>query len=433
MQQSALISARSLNPILSVRGAVITIAVLYLLLVLALDATDIIASVVSISFLSVLAVAAAITVTKGAILSRNLNATFSAVDGSTDPEHRFVGGTSSICTVTIPSIAVPPFFLLQVSIEFYPKEVKVSPLRVSGRIPTRLTIPVEVVFPHRGVWGVPFLRCEFGDRLGLTKFRWKISMGSGCDVYPPKKAPPSLPILSSCHRAGDEAIDTTERQGDPFDLKPYHPSDGIKKILWKVYAKTGQLISRHPEQAFTPEGQVVIFALADKYDDDLCGDVLAYMEKLEDLNLDIFFGCEGMGQGIIARSSTDATALMLDSVWNAGTDDPRSVMENIEDLLSASKKSLRDASLERILIFVSRKRLWDEEFLRVLSAIGESLSTFKVSPVFLLLPSHYPRPRKKTFSLANLLFNSEPPQDEEPPFLAPFLSLCARNRWPTII
>jgi len=100
----------------------------------------------------------------------------------------------------------------------------------------------------------------------------------------------SVPVLTSSYRAGDLISDANERRGDPFDLKPYHPSDGIKKILWKVYAKTGELISRHPEQSMTPEGQVFIFSVNNVEDDHVCGAALDYTKKLEDLSLDVFSG-----------------------------------------------------------------------------------------------------------------------------------------------
>lgn len=433
MVQSILTARRSFNPIISLRGLVLTLTIIYLLLVLALGATDIIASVVSFSFLGLLGIAALITTYKGIVLARTNSFLFSSIDGNANPEQRFTGGSSSICTLTIPSLSIPPLFLMQIRPQFSPEDTSVSAVKVSGKIFKRLTVPVEVVFPHRGVWGVSHLDCEFGDRLGLTKFKWKIGIGSSCDVYPPRKISSSLPILSSCHRPGDDAIDTNERRGDPYDLKPYHPSDGMKKILWKVYAKTGQLISRHPEPSYTPEGQVVVFALADKHDDELCGDVLSYLQTLEDLNLDIYFGCEGMGERSAARTANQALNLMIESVWTTGTDDTRSVVDNVETLISSSQAALRDVSLERVLIFVSQFRLWDEEFLRVLTAIGERLGASRVSPVFFLLPSPHTAPSQKRFSFSSLFVASEENDVEEPPFLGAFLGLCARNSWPTVI
>lgn len=192
---------------------------------------------------------------------------------------------------------LPPLFTLRVSREFE-HDGPDSPVHVvRGRAVDdgRRPLVDSVIFPHRGYWAVKSLHIELRDDFGVTAFKWSVSVESGVEVSAPTLNVRPLPIVAASSRAGDELHLSRERSGDLFDIKPYDPSDGVKRILWKTYAKSGQLVVRRPEPAVIPEGEVAIYLVAEPEDDHVAGALLGYLEQLEEGRIVVLFGTDGFG------------------------------------------------------------------------------------------------------------------------------------------
>ena len=128
----------------------------------------------------------------------------------------------------------------------------------------------SVIFPHRGNWIIDEAIAEFSDRFKLWIFQFDIQLEeqkATLVVYPANQSSLNYPIIQSTEREGDTSISTTQTSGDMYDVKRYHPSDGMRKIIWKVFARSGELLSRHPEPTMTPEGKSVIFACGGAFHD----------------------------------------------------------------------------------------------------------------------------------------------------------------------
>jgi hypothetical protein len=68
----------------------------------------------------------------------------------------------------------------------------------------------------------------------------------------------------------------------------------MKRILWKVFAKRGELIARHPERSVSPEGHLLGFVLARRSDDGLAAWATAYLSAAEAQGITVSCGCLGM-------------------------------------------------------------------------------------------------------------------------------------------
>jgi hypothetical protein len=225
---------------------------------------------------------------------------------------------------------------------------------------------------------------RFGDVTGLSSYTWSVpgTTFSGWRVLPPPVGTPALPILSSSHRAGDLVIDRNNRLGDPFDLKPYHPSDGLKKIVWKLFAKSGQLVARHPEASMTPEGQTLIFVVADDREDHVCAVAEKYVASLEELGIDVLLGCVGMDGG--AASSAEATReLLINSVWEARSEEQTE--RYLNGFVAEIRSRLPTMRIERLILLCSERRLTTPERAERLSSLGDALKHSGIDPVYVLL------------------------------------------------
>ncbi len=192
--------------------------------------------------------------------------------------------------------SVPPYFALRLSREFEHEGVKSPEHIVRGaEVPGAARHLIDSIrCPHRGLWRLQGMRVSIEDSLGFCKLQWKIAAKESVEVQAPTIAIQALPIVAASSRAGDQLDKSRERSGDPFDLKPYDPSDGIRRILWKTYAKSGELVVRRPEPAIIPEGEVAIYLIAGEQDDVVAGSLQHYLSYLYRQQIDVLFGTDGL-------------------------------------------------------------------------------------------------------------------------------------------
>lgn len=298
------------------------------------------------------------------------------------PSERATSGHETRIIFTFRPLRVPPGMWLEISPQFAHEQPSARALRISGASNQERKLHLDFIFSHRGAWDITELRCSLRDITGFVRYSWSIPYSDVITVYPPIVSDTTLPLLSSTQRPGDAVTDTLNRQGDPFDIKPYHPSDGIKKIVWKAFAKSGELLSRHPEASMTPEGFVTIITLARPQDDDICAKVVAYARALEELKLDLLITCEGAHARSLARSAHECEELLVDSVWDAALSSSTTLESDANALLDWCAQASGNITVRKMLLFVSGARIADTNEATRITALATWLSTQGIEPVF---------------------------------------------------
>ena len=226
----------------------------------------------------------------------------------------------------------------------------------------------NITFPHRGIWKISALHLTIADTLGLSAISWTIPISGMCEILPPINPIRPLPIIASSTREGDDTSFVAERTGDLFDTKQYDPSDGVKRILWKSYARSRTLIVRRPEPAQIPDGEVAIFLVANNRQDFVAGAAESYIEFLHRNNVKVLFGGAGSE---IPNYFTSETEKILTALCATGT----SSSENITKEFIAYIKALASDKfrLQRVVIFAaqSSERVWYGEITAL--ALAEQL------------------------------------------------------------
>ncbi|GEM_PF-5515121 len=189
-------------------------------------------------------------------------------------------------------VEIPSFFLFDV---FLRLNINI-PYKLENK--TRISPESEILqftifTPHRGEWLLDGVYFEIQDKLRLFSATVSVPIKTSVISRVPSVETRPLPILSSSIIPGDAYPLSTERLGEPFDLRPYQPGDSMKRILWKTFAKSGELITRQPEFSHAPEGEVLIFCAARKNDDYLAGLALKYAYEVEATGTKIRAGCLG--------------------------------------------------------------------------------------------------------------------------------------------
>ena len=169
---------------------------------------------------------------------------------------------------------------------------------------------------------------------------------------------------------GDELTAQEERLGDYYDLKKYHPSDGAKKIVWKIYAKTKNLVSRHPEQSSSPSGEALVYCLAEKQDDETARRCLNYLEQIDNHDLQIAFDCLGNRHGE-ANDIQTAFNNCLGSVWNT-TQKENIIFDHINNLISRSS----NVQVKELALFAPRNNQLTQKITKHLAKRNIRLQCF---------------------------------------------------------
>jgi hypothetical protein len=83
--------------------------------------------------------------------------------------------------------------------------------------------------------------------------------------------------------------------GDRLDMRRYGDGDPIRFVLWKVFARTRQLVIRNPENALSPVSQTVAYLVAGRGDEAAAGAARVAV-RCGALGGDWTFGADGHGE-----------------------------------------------------------------------------------------------------------------------------------------
>jgi len=342
---------------LSVRGFLALIAAGLCLLYFAKELSDVVAAMVGIALLFSVMITLLCLLFTTPFLKRQLKII------PHDSSLKYIASRSMPSGFSISRIRIPPFFYLRLERKFDDLDVEHSThlifgtiISSSGQNQNRRIITDSITLPYRGEYQCRGFQMTYGDILGLTKLRWFSESNFSLKAYPPEIDIAPLPIMAASAQIGDTETAADHRTGDLFDLRAYRPGDSLKRILWKVYARSGDLIVREPEPAIIPEGEVEIFIIARAMDDIVASAALAYIRLLQSQN--IIFSISFLGsRGKIAKSFEEAEEGCIEGATTLRKDMKTGYKE--EGDYSLFLKNLESSNIKphRIVVFSSEELL----------------------------------------------------------------------------
>ena len=267
-----------------------------------------------------------------------------------------------------------PFIQLRLNPVFKDSHFQPAPTIVRLQQQRTGQLPLSINFPHRGIWKIDHISCQLEDILGLTRFHFKAATPTELAVEPSLIPRKTLPLVVSSIIPGDELTAHEERLGDYYDLKKYHPSDGAKKIVWKIYAKTKELVSRHPEQSASPSGEALVYCLAGPNDDETARRCLDYLEQINEHDLKIAFDCLGNRHGE-ARDLPTAIQHCLSAVWSSKHKEDK-IFDHINSLISRPAAKSGSVQVKELALFTPHNNKLTQEITKQLAKRGIRLQYF---------------------------------------------------------
>ena len=121
----------------------------------------------------------------------------------------------------------------------------------------------------------------------------------------------------------------------------------MNRILWKTYAKTGELIVRRPEPAIVPEGEIAIYLIAAKEDDHVAGALQTYLKEVQEKQIKVLFGTDGLRN--FETNLSEIKHAINHSVWSQDSGTGKGLANFINYLSEANKHP------NEIIIFCSEQ------------------------------------------------------------------------------
>jgi hypothetical protein len=199
----------------------------------------------------------------------------------------------------------------------------------------------EIVPDRRGLSDEIVRRVEVGDSFGLTRISFSVRQKRTVRFAPSVGALRTMHVVRSI--AGGEDISHPEgpATGERVDMRHYTPGDPIRFVLWKVFARSRQLLVRTPERAISPVRQTVAYLVAGDGDEPAAGAARMAVDSGA-LGSEWVFGADG--NDVTAKSATQALELLARSAHTA----PSARGAGLKDFLTKATP----ASVGRAVVFV---------------------------------------------------------------------------------
>lgn len=203
---------------------------------------------------------------------------------------------------SLPSLWFVPF--VKLSWTWRSPEADVSIVRIKRRLHE------EVVPRRRAQLDRITRRMEVGDAFGFTRVRFTATELRGVRVTPSVGALKNMHVVRSIAGGDSQTHPAGPPEGERADMRHYAPGDPIKFVLWKVFARTRQLVVRTPERAISPVRQTVAYLVTGPSDEPAAGAARVAVDSGA-LGSEWSLGADG--QDAVARSAPQALEVLARS------------------------------------------------------------------------------------------------------------------------
>ena len=129
----------------------------------------------------------------------------------------------------------------------------------------------QVIASRRGQVRAVVRELEVGDIFGLSQVRMRLREARKVRFVPSIGKLKRVDVIRGMAGGDDISHPEGPQDGELYDLRHYNPGDPIRFVLWKVFARTRQLVVRSPERALSPIRQTCAYLVAGGGDEPAAG------------------------------------------------------------------------------------------------------------------------------------------------------------------
>ncbi|MBL8677723.1 MAG: DUF58 domain-containing protein [Myxococcales bacterium] len=146
-----------------------------------------------------------------------------------------------------------------------------SPLASVRTVRERRRLFEESTPARRGLYDNVVRRVEIQDPFGLARCAFRVTDPRAVRALPSVGALKRVEVVRTLAPGEDISNPKGGPDGERADMRAYAPGDPIKFVLWKVFARTGNLVLRAPERAFSPAKQTTAYLVTGVSDEAAAG------------------------------------------------------------------------------------------------------------------------------------------------------------------
>ncbi len=140
------------------------------------------------------------------------------------------------------------------------------------RITRKRRRAIEEICPERRDTHPQIIRrFDIGDIFGLCNISFRVTDKRSVRFTPWVGALRQMHVLRGMSGGQDISHPEGPAEGDRYDMRHYVAGDPIRFVLWKVFAKSRDLVVRTPERAISPSKQTVAYLVASDSDEPAAG------------------------------------------------------------------------------------------------------------------------------------------------------------------
>ncbi len=203
---------------------------------------------------------------------------------------------------SLPSLWWVPF--VQLSWTWRMPDVAVRTRKQKGRVHE------EITPARRGLRTEIVRRLDVSDVFGLARVTFEHREERDVRFIPSVGALKSMHVVRSMSGGSDLTHPDGPADGERMDMRNYNPGDPIRFVLWKVFARSRQLVVRTPERALSPVRQTVAYLVSGAGDEPAAGAARVAVDTGA-LGSEWVLGTDGSPES--ARSKTQAIELLARS------------------------------------------------------------------------------------------------------------------------
>lgn len=147
----------------------------------------------------------------------------------------------------------------------------VSPEARVNLVSLRRRLHEEITPARRGLYDEIVRRVEVSDAFGLMRVAFKVAERRSLRLAPSMGSLKQMHVVRSISGGDNISHPAGPPEGERADMRHYAPGDPIKFVLWKVFARSRQLVVRTPERAISPVRQTVAYLVAGDGDEPAAG------------------------------------------------------------------------------------------------------------------------------------------------------------------
>lgn len=225
---------------------------------------------------------------------------------------------------------------------------------------------IEEVVAHRRCWVATLVRrFTIQDVFGLARVAWSRRYPTPVFVLPDTGRLRNMPVVQSLATGEGLPHPSGAPEGDRMEIRRYTPGDSVRNILWKTFARTGQLNVRLPERSVDRARRTVAYLVSGKDDEPAAAAARVALEAGA-LGEHWLFGADGTNE------PTSRLESALEAIARSGSYEPNGHQQL--GLAGFLERVSAEGDVHCIVFTAASPGSWTPEVLRLASHFTGSLS-----------------------------------------------------------